>query len=381
MRVKKLFFLFLSIIMLITQTSCWQGREIDARAFVTAIAFDLPQEQAEGVQQFLLSIQVPVPLKMAGGERGGSPEEKPFLVFGTTADTVIAGILQLQRQLDRQLFLGHARLILISEEVVKVFGLDELLDYFKRDFRIQRMTRIAIVEGKAKEVLNIQPPIGQTPSTYILNLISPQSGSSFNYISDLGKLLVTQSDEGIEPVLPRISKGKETALTGGAAVLKNGKFLGWLSDFETRGLNILLNEFIESDYQVECPLHSGEIISVGVNNLRTNYRLAQEGNTWALMIKVGGKFETREFSEKHGPMAKLTEGLERNVTGKIREELEKVIIKAQGLGADIFGIGRYLQAYNPKLWKQLNWEQEFPYFPIKLEVKMEWGLTVRRLGG
>ncbi|HBT16206.1 MAG TPA: hypothetical protein DEB05_04540, partial [Firmicutes bacterium] len=79
--------------------------------------------------------------------------------------------------------------------------------------------------------------------------------------------------------------------------------------------------------------------------------------------------------------AKLTEGLERNVTEKIREELENVIIKAQGLGADIFGIGRYLQAYNPKLWKQLNWEQEFPYFPIKLEIRMEWALTVRRLGG
>ena len=239
--------IFLSIIILFTQSGCWEGRELNARAFVTAVAFDMPEDPKALPNQFLFSIQVPIPEKMAGGESGKSTGGKSFLVFGSTSDNVLSSILQLQRQLDRKIFFGHTMLILVNEEVASVFGLERVLDYFKRNFRIPRIARVAIVEGEAREILNIQPPIGQTPSTYILNLISPQSGSSFNYISDLGKWLVLESDEGIDPVLPRISKGKETALTGGAAVLKNGRFIGWLNNFETRGLNILLNEFTESD--------------------------------------------------------------------------------------------------------------------------------------
>lgn len=377
---KKMIPIFLLIIILFTQSGCWEGRELNARAFVTAVAFDMPEDPEALPNQFLFSIQVPIPEKMAGGESGQSAGGKPFLVFGTTTDNVLSGILQLQCQLDRKIFFGHTRLILVNEKVARIFGLERVLDYFKRNFRIQRMARVAIVEGEAREVLNIQPPIGQTPSTYILNLISPQSGSSFNYISDLGKWLVLESDEGIDPVLPRICKGKETALTGGAAVLKNGRFLGWLNNFETRGLNILLNEFTESDYRVKCPFHPEEIICVGVNNLRSRYRLVKEGNNPVLKINVVGRFETREFSGSHGPMVQLTEGLERAVTEKVREEIEMVINKAQNLGADILGVGRYIQAYHPQLWAKLNWDQEFSYFPIKLEVKMEWALTVRRLG-
>ncbi|NLW56464.1 MAG: Ger(x)C family spore germination protein [Firmicutes bacterium] len=278
--------MILILCLLLTQTGCWGGRELNARAFVTAIAFDLTKDEELQEEQYLISIQLPVPERMAGGEGQGAGEGKPFVVLGSTAKTVITGILQLQRQLDRKLFLGHTHLILISEEVATAFGVNQVIDYFLRDFSIQRMTRLAVVDGKARDILELEPPMGQTPSAYILNLLSPQSGSSFTYITDLGKLQVLQSLEGIDPVLPRLSKGQETELTGGVAVLKNGYFRGWLGNFETRGLNILHNEFVESEYEVECPLHPGDQIVVGVNELRSVYRLEEAGGTPRVKIMV-----------------------------------------------------------------------------------------------
>lgn len=372
---------FMLLALLLTQVGCWEGREINARTFVTAIAFDLTKDEEKQTEQYLISIQMSVPEKMAGNNGQGGGEGKPFIVLGSTAGTVTTGILQLQRQLDRKIFLGHTRLILISEKVATTFGLEQIIDYFKRDFTIQRMARIAVVQGEAREILELEPPMGQTPSTYVLNMISPQSGSSFTYISDLGKLLVLQADEGIDPVLPRVRKRQKTELTGGAAVLKNGRFYGWLDDFETRGLNILQNELVESDYVVDCPVHYGQKIVVGINSLRSVYRLEKAGGSPVLKIKVDGRFETREFTGQHGPAEELKDGLERNVMTIIKEELEKTIDRAQELGTDILGVGRYLQAYHPKIWAQLNWEEEFPSFPFELEVKMEWGLTVRRVGG
>lgn len=380
---KKGCFLGLLLVVTFTTTGCWEGRELNARAFVTAVAFDLPTEEGAEPGEILLSIQIPVPAKMGGdsGQQGG--DGAPFVVYGTTAKMVSVGIRQLQRQLDRELFFGHTQLFLINAEVAATIGVDRLLDHFKRDFRVQRMTRIAIIDGEAKEILNRQPPISQTPSAYIENLLSPQSGVGINYISDFGRYLAEQSDDGIDPVLPRLQPGKETTMTGGAAVLKNGKFRGWLSNFETRGLNIILNQGIGSKYEVECPLHPGETIVVGVDAFRSRYRLREVNGQTIFQIVVKGKFETIEFSDIHGPLAELQDDLEQKVSAAVQQELEQTVRRAQELGADILGVGRYLKSYQPKWWHQVkdNWEQEFFAFPIEVEVEMEWAMTIRRFGG
>ncbi len=378
---KKGFFLLMITVLLLTATGCWRGRELNARAFVTAVAFDLPTENGADPDEFLLSIQVPIPAKMTGESNGQGGDGKPFVVYGTTTKMVTTGIRQLQRQLDRELFFGHTHLILFNVEVAKAIGVDRLLDYFKRDYRVQRRARIAVIDGEARGILEIKPPISQTPAAYIENLLSPQSGSGINYVSDFGRFLVEQGDIGIDPVLPRVSKGEETALTGGGAVIKHGKFVGWLENTETRALNILLNQKIVSVYEVECPLHSEEEIVVRTTGFGSCYRLNNQNGRTVMQIRVGGQFETVEFTNQHGPLAEIQDDLEKAVSAAVRAEVEQVIQKAQELGADIIGIGRRLHAYEPSLWRAMNWEREFPAFPIEVEVDMEWSMTVRRFGG
>lgn len=382
---KKGLFGSLLLALVLTTAGCWQGRELNAWAFVTAVAFDRPTAEDADPDEFLLSVQIPIPVKMGaeGGEGGGGGGEHPFVVFGTTAKMVGIGIRQLQRQIDRELFFGHTQLILINAEVAKTIGVDRLLDYFKRDFRVQRMAKIAIIDGVAREILNLQPPISQTPSAYLENLLSPQSGSALNYITDFGRFLVEHSEDGTEPVLPRLSMDGKTVQTGGAAVIKGGKFTGWLSNFETRSLNILLNQKISSNYVVTCPLHPGESIVVGVDGLSARHRLKESHGRTVYQISVRGKFETVEFSERHGPMDVFQDELEKVVSATVKAELEQTIRRAQELGADILGVGRHLQAFRPELWRRMkdDWGREFAAFPIEVEVRMEWAMTVRRFGG
>ena len=100
-----------------------------------------------------------------------------------------------------------------------------------------------------------------------------------------------------------------------------------------------------------------------------------------MQIRVGGQFETVEFTDQHGPLATIQDDLEKAVSAAVRAEVEQVIQKAQELGADILGVGRRLQALKHDLWQAMDWEREFPAFPIEVEVDMEWTMTVRRFGG
>lgn len=383
MKKEKLFLLVISLLLPLTN-GCWKGRELNQRAFIIAIAFDLPKPGTGAkAGEFVTSIQIPVPDRMAGGgegEEGGGGGKKPFLVLETTSDSVATALVQLQRQLDRKLFIGHTRLLLIGEDLAREMGVERVLDYFKREFQVQRMTRVAVVEGEAREILSIEPPIGQTPSTYVLNLISPTSGSSLIYTSDFGKYLVYTSDNGLDPILPKVKKSENTILTGGAGIIKDGRLVGWLSPFETRAFNILSNNFTESDYDVECPFHPGEIINVRVVHADSSYQLTGDEDNPAMKIKVTGGFQTQEFSGAHGPMEELSKGLSRRVAARIRQETEAVINKAKELRADILGIGQRIQAQYPDLWRKMDWGREIAYFPVEVDVEMKWSHTVRRLG-
>lgn len=374
--------LALTFFLLLQTSGCWEGREINERAFVFAVAFDLPEtENGAKPEEFTMSVQIPDPSRMAGTQEqgGGTGSGKPFIILGTTTDTVLKGLLQLQREMDRMLFLGHTRLILISEEVAREHGVDQILDYFKRNFQIQRIARIAVVEGKAREILEQMPPVGQEPTTFILNLLSGAGGNSLVYISDLGKYMVQQSTAGLDPVLPRIRKSEDSILTGGAAVLRRGSFAGWLTPLETRGFNILINEFRGSSYQVECPFHPGRTITVEVVQTGAHHRLVRKGEELGLEIHVRGVFETAEFTGDHGPEERLSTELTERVTARILHETRSALAKAQQLKADILGIGKKISADDNKVWREMDWEKEFPRFPVEIKVTMEWAQTVRRL--
>lgn len=383
-----------------TLTSCWSGRELNQRAFVTAVAFDKAkakegqasnrssagENEAKNMisaqDKFVISLQLPKP-EQAGGEEGGGGGgggDKPFLVLSATSDSFLSGISQIQQQIDRELFFGHVRLIMIGEDLAKEVGVERVVDFANRRFQIQRMARLAVVEGDAREVLSMEPPIGQSTAAYILNLISPTSGSSLIYVSDLGKFNVFQADEGIDPVLPRVKKGKEFIVTGGAAIIKSGKLAGWLTPFETRALDILENEYQESNYVIASPLNPEESIVIGLVDAGSIYRVKKEGERIRVKIEIKGSFETREFSGDYGPVDLNPDDLKQIVSAKVRQEVEAAIKRAQAVGADIFGIGRRVKARYPKEWKQMDWATEFSKLPIEIAVNMEWSQSVRRLG-
>ena len=129
--------------------------------------------------------------------------------------------------------------------------------------------------------------------------------------------------------------------------------------------------------------HPGESIVVGVDAFRSRYRWLEDNGQTIFLIQVRGKFETIEFSDGHGPLAAFQKDLEQRVSAVVRRELEQTVRRAQELGADVLGVGRYLQSYKPKRWQQVKdrWEQEFVALPIAVEVEMEWAMTIRRFGG
>ena len=364
----------LILIVFLISSGCFGSLDLDQRAFVVAVAFDLPEE-GEGVK---VTIQTPVPRLMRPGEGGG--EEKPFVVFSVTEKTIGEAFTQLQRQLDREMFVGHTHILLFSEKLAREVGIEEVIDFFKRDFRVQRITQLAVVQGEASEILELQPPLEQDPSTFIENILSDRSGSSLDTTTDLGKYLVVVADEGYDPVIPRLFKKGDSIATGGMAVIRGEKMVGWLSPRETRGYTILVNDYNRGRYEAPSPTIPGKLIVVRVRRAESRHRVKLVDDELQIRTEISGGFETLEFTGPQGPSAKLEKELTPVVSREVAREARAAINRAQELNADIFGYGRLVRGLYPEYWEKINWSEVFPTLDIKLSSNIKWTQTVRRPG-
>lgn len=362
------------LLLLLSCAGCFGSRDLDQRGFVVAIAFDPAEEGKEG---FTLTAQMPVPSKM---QPEGGGEGKTFETFSITAKTVGEALTQLQREIDREIFIGHTRMILFSDKLARTQGIEEILDFFKRDFRVQRVTQLAVVQGKAGELLELQPPLEQSASAFIYNVLSERAGSSLDVQTDFGKYLVLEADEGIEPVLPRVFKREKSIVSGGAAVFRHGKMLGWLSPRETRGYSILVNEFTRGRYTVDSPNLPEELIGVRVRQAGSRHKVTLKGNRLVIRTDIDGGYETLEFTGPQAPAAKLVNDLERTVSRSVANEVRLAIRRAQEFNVDIFGYGRLIRGLYPDYWASTNWDETFSEQEIDIRTQIKWTQTVRRPG-
>lgn len=353
---------------------CFGSRDLNQRAFAMIIAFDSPKEGEEG---FKVTVQIPIPAKM--GPEGG--DGKSFHTTFITEKTVGDALIQLQRRIDRELFIGHTRLLLFGDTLTRTKGVEDILDFFKRDFRFQRVAELAIVQGEAGKVLEMEPPLEQNAATYIENVLTETAGSGLHTTTDLGEYLVIDADEGIEPVIPRLMvKGKEL-ITGGAAVMRNGKMVDWLSPEEARSYTILRNEFGFSRYVVDDPRYPGKKITVRVRNADAKHSVVLVGEALRVRTEITGGYETLEFTGPAGPAEKLVPKLELVVSKAVEEEIRATIRKSQSLNADIVGYGRLVRAKYPDYWNQIHWSEVYPQLEVEVKTELEWTQTVRRPGG
>src|SRR5690625_3429623 len=107
-----------------------------------------------------VTVSVAVPGRLAlgpgGAESGGGGGGKggtPIWVLEIVGHSLDDALTDLEQQLEYELFFGHLRMIVVSEDFAKQ-GVRELSDYLRRDSNVRRTAWMAIGEGMAADYMN-----------------------------------------------------------------------------------------------------------------------------------------------------------------------------------------------------------------------------------
>lgn len=353
---------------------CWDGRELEKRAIVLLVGIDKSQA---GVR---IGLQLARPQAFAGsaGEQS-TPRDVVTVVTRNGAD-VPAALHALQLAVDRDLFFGHARVVVMSEEVARA-GVWRQLQPLVGDMQIPRTSWLFIVRGSAEAVLAHKPPLDAVPATYLTNFFDNRLLLQRWYDVTVGGFHQRQVTPGEEPIAIWIAPGQpdQSAPTVlGIAAFHGDRFRGGLDREASRGWVITQNQPPPGLTPVSCPGRPGKF-AVRVVRSQNRIRPRTDGESvkgLVVVAHVQGRIEAvdcRATFSAPREMERFAQAFQEIISNSVRAGLKGAQTE---LRSDIFGFGKAAYRYAHEAWPgDEQWAKLFPELPIEVNVNVRLDYT------
>lgn len=375
------FFLLLLVVLLLT--GCWNKRELNELAIVTAVGVDKTDEFIE------ISVQIVNPSQIA--PKNSTSFQVPVFTYHAKGRTLFEAIRKLTTLTPRKPYYAHAQVIIIGEEMAE-YGMNSILDLFQRDPEGRSDFNIIVAhESTAQDILSILTPLEDIPASKMLKSLKDSEdvlGTTESVILD--DLIESLGSIDHSAVLPSIhilgdaDAGKNSSNIekmdspanlkySGLAVFKNYKLIGFLTEEESKYYNFLHNHIKGTVQKVPCS-EKGKI-SAEVLNSSTKVTGSIKNDKPSIHIQVDLEQNIAEISCPIDITKPETIDVINKETSKlVQENLEQTLHTIQKTyQADILKFSEVLHRKDHQAWKRIkkDWDTLYPNLPVQIEVNVK----------
>jgi spore germination protein KC len=363
-------------------SGCWDRKEINDLAMVVGVSIDKKENGLE------LSLQYIIP-KMLGGQRGGmgggnggGGGEATTQVVSGEGLTIADAMARLQEKIPRKIFWGHMKALVIGEDMAKE-GIADKIDFFLRHPEPRMRTFVYVSKGKASKLMEV-PGYLELFSSETIRELNKLRFSMEVTLKDLTQMIKSDAKAAALPWVEVVESNsnhpeKSKIRINGTAIIKNGKMVGYVDDYTTRGLLWLRNEVQMATVTVQPNGEKG-MVSLNMIGFHTKMVPQIEKGKWFMRVEAVTSDDVVENTTSLSMMnPKHTQQIAKAAGVQIEKRMKLALKKIQkGMNADIFGFSEAFQQKYPKEWEQAkdHWDEIFP----KIEVQIDTKVYVRRPG-
>lgn len=361
-------------------TGCWSSAELNNRAFAGTVIID---RNDNGIE---LTLGFPLPNRIIPGQAGGSSslEDLPYVFVTNTGSTIQDAINKTQSAISRRITFGQTHAIILGSKFAER-GIEPLIEFATRNPNFKINSSLFFVDSPAA------PKVSETPVYFERFLLSVLNSyiRNHNFINvTVRDLLFSIHSEG-DGIVPVLSFSKTTFSpstsdspslgTGGAAVLKEGKFVKMLPPVTVTSILSILGQLQQVVYTVPSP-SDGKSIGMFTKSGRTKIIPVLRDGTVTILLKC--KAEASVISSdsnldltSHDALMQLEHAIEK----QSNEQILSTIKQIQKSGSDAFDFGNHIEARYPKIWKTLapKWRE---YYQKELKVTVQTDIILNRTG-
>ncbi|CCO07309.1 Ger(x)C family spore germination protein [Desulforamulus hydrothermalis] len=341
---------------------CWDAADVKDLYIPFTAGYDYIEKQGEG--KLVASVNYPVFARMA-------KEHSDILVM--EGDTVGETRIDKGNKLARRLAIGDLNTLLIGRDLA-VRGTREVFDYMFRNPQFSELMKLAVVDGLARDVLQIKPVHYQTVGQNIIELLKNADRSNFIPDMALHDFRICVITPGFNPVLPVLRiHGQNKIEVAGAAIFKGYRMVAMVNKDEMRAVTWLRGEKSTGDITFELVDQAGnqkKLTFEGTNSRSVKAKLVDGVPYFEIEVKLAGEIIESlvgfQFAGKEENIKLAEAALARYIEGKCRSMLEDLQCKYR---VDAILLGKYARAKWPDLVRQ-DWDEHFCNSIIKVKVKV-----------
>lgn len=348
--------LLLSLVpLMLILSGCWDQRLLKETRLVYGVGFDLEDNM---VKNTIVIRSVP----------GNPNAEYTNELISTKAETIRKARNQIDNKIAGQIGTDKVQVFLLGEDIIN-YDLYAFLDVFYRDPSSPLSAKIAVVKGKAHDILALEKKENTLISEYINELITIAEDSFVVPKQSVQKICTHMFDEGRDFALPLLvydSENKGLDISG-VALFNEKLFTGNTLNSDQSAVMLMLSgakmKNAEFTYQVndkdkENWLYNYVSYKVFSSNHQSKFYKDNLGTIHA-EINITLDIGIDEYPLDHLNEDNKAKDLSQKIKERLTNDSKDVIQLLQDSNTDLFGLGRDLLAYHPDLLKDGKLEKGY----------------------
>lgn len=339
-------------VLLVVPTGCWNSKDIQYLAYVTALGVDY----VDG--KFITYAQVLNFSNVAKTESGEVGKEIPIWVGKGEGVTITEALSSIYTTSQVRVFWGHMKAIVLHDRFIQKAGVfKEAYDMLNR-YREVRYN--VLMYGTKEPILDIlvqNSILNMSPLESLLNTPS-QIYSQRSYILPVyGFKIISQFNEPAQTaMLPTLSLDKKSWTedskmrpmfkVNGAYFFKDlTQVVGWLSESDLEGYRWLQKKLDRSP--INIPDNKDPDAALILTKSRPHIRVITKDGAVRFNIKMTIQAYLDELTVNIGKTK-----IEKQAEQVIREQIRATYTKGLAIQADVFQLGLHLYRKNPEKWRE-----------------------------
>ncbi|HWL11364.1 MAG TPA: Ger(x)C family spore germination protein [Ureibacillus sp.] len=386
-----LFLLTLSIALL---SGCWDRMEVEDRSTVLGLAVDIAEEEKEdpinhsdeeeiptaevGMIEVTAQLAVPgqIPLGPSQGGGGAGPEESVWVVKAV-GHTLSEAVTHLQQQLSSTIFLGHLKIFIISDEVARK-GINEIIDFMKRNPEVRRDAWLLVNGERADETLEVAPKLERIPALYLSNMLDNSIKMGKLPKVRAGRFWIALENDGQDGYLPYITvKSKENIQVSGVGYFRDNKLVGHTKPYQIAFLNGLI-EHNPGGSTAVVKLADHQTVQLQSTKRKSDYTVTLERQIphFTVSVEITGNITGKNDEGIQLDQNSTISSIEKTAEKTFKQEYEKLIKETQNQQSDILGLGEHVRAELPNYWDEEvksseKWREIYEDVPVDVTVTVK----------
>lgn len=299
-------------------------------------------------------------------------ESSEVKVLTAKGETVRKIIDVTKNEVEYPLVNGQLRVVLFGKEVAEQ-GIYPLIDTFSRSPSIGNLLQLAVVDGKASELLSLKGAGKGNISLYLQEMIEQNIEEGELPSTDLTVFEYKFYDEGSDPYLPLLKKEKDRFTISGLALFRDDRLKTTLPKKDLFIVKLLEEKFKMGVHQFQV----GNDEFVVVSNIKASpkYKIEIKNGVpefW-INIKMGARIQ--EYTgKKHTILAPKINKFEKEIKNNIEKDAQRIIKIFQDNEVDPLGLGAKYEAHY-RDFKLKEWKALYPDVNVNVNVDLNINQT------